>query len=106
MSQTAKLWSLHAPALMRTPILGAVVVICSLLFLVVLALDYLYYQRLRKGLGPDIPIVGDAPYLWRRLRWTESEVNLRGVLQRGYDSVNIPLLRGTRRLIERSSAKI
>ncbi|KAL6875910.1 cytochrome P450 [Trichoderma longibrachiatum] len=48
-------------------------------------LDWLNYQHQRSRLG-KIPIVGDAPYLWKRLRWTENESNLKGVFQRGYDT--------------------
>lgn len=106
MSQLFELWSPHAPALINTTMFSALLVICSSLLPLVLILDYLYYYRLRKELGPDIPIVGDAPYIWRRLRWTENEVNFRGVLQRGYDSVNVLGERDTRRLIKCSSARI
>ncbi|PTB62203.1 cytochrome P450 [Trichoderma citrinoviride] len=47
--------------------------------------DWLNYQQQRRRLG-NIPIVGDAPYLWKRLRWTENEADLKGVIQRGYDT--------------------
>lgn len=57
------------------------------LILVVVVSDYLDYVNQRRRLGGDIPIVGDAPYIWRRLRWTEAQSNLRNVLQRGYDNV-------------------
>jgi hypothetical protein len=57
-----------------------------ILVLVILTLDWLNYQKQRRQLG-TIPIVGDAPYLWKRLRWTENESNLKGVFQRGYDKV-------------------
>ncbi|KAL7942006.1 cytochrome P450 [Trichoderma barbatum] len=62
----------------------AAIVVCSPILLV-LFLDWLNYQKQRKRLG-NIPVVGDAPYLWRRLRWTENESNLKGVLQHGYDT--------------------
>ncbi|KAK5988147.1 Cytochrome P450 monooxygenase verB [Cladobotryum mycophilum] len=57
----------------------------SAFVLMVVFLDYLTYQRQRRRLG-NVPIVGDAPYLWRRLRWTENESNFRSVIQRGYDT--------------------
>ncbi|KOS22824.1 Ent-kaurene oxidase [Escovopsis weberi] len=53
--------------------------------LTVTLFDYLNYQRQRRKLG-NVDIVGDAPYLWRRLRWTENESNFRAVIQRGYDT--------------------
>ncbi|KAL7905949.1 cytochrome P450 [Trichoderma velutinum] len=62
---------------------AAVVFVSSILL--ILFFDWLNYQKQRKRLG-NIPIVGDAPYLWKRLRWTENESNLNGVLQRGYDT--------------------
>lgn len=54
----------------------------------VIFLDWFNYQQQRRRLG-NIPIVGDAPYLWKRLRWTENETNLKGVFQRGYDTVRL-----------------
>ena len=60
--------------------------------LIIIFLDYLNYERQRKRLG-NVAIVGDAPYLWRRLRWTENEANLRGVLQRGYETVGKTVIR-------------
>ncbi|OTA04137.1 hypothetical protein A9Z42_0047190 [Trichoderma parareesei] len=51
----------------------------------VVLFDWLNYQKQRRRLG-NIPIVGDAPYLWKRLRWTENESNLKGVFQSGYDT--------------------
>ncbi|KAK4068261.1 uncharacterized protein Triagg1_7504 [Trichoderma aggressivum f. europaeum] len=68
----------------ESPVATAAVVVCSSLLLIIF-LDWLNYQKQRKRLG-DIPIVGDAPYLWKRLRWTENESNLKGVFQRGYDT--------------------
>ncbi|OPB46123.1 hypothetical protein A0O28_0062440 [Trichoderma guizhouense] len=62
---------------------AAVVVASSILL--ILFFDWLNYQKQRKRLG-NIPVVGDAPYLWKRLRWTENESNLNGVLQCGYDT--------------------
>lgn len=72
-------------SVLETPIVTAAVVIC-IPILVILFLDWLNYQNQRRRLG-NIPIVGDAPYLWKRLRWTENESNLKGVFQRGYDTV-------------------
>ncbi|TFB01502.1 Cytochrome P450 monooxygenase afvE [Trichoderma ghanense] len=51
----------------------------------VIFLDWFNYQQQRRRLG-NIPIVGDAPYLWKRLRRTENETNLKGVFQHGYDT--------------------
>ncbi|KAL6895119.1 cytochrome P450 [Trichoderma evansii] len=53
--------------------------------LVIITLDWLNYQKQRRRLG-NIPIVGDAPYLWQRLRWTENHSNLKEVFQRGYNT--------------------
>lgn len=53
---------------------------------VIFSLDYANYVRQRTKLG-NTPIVGDDPYLLRRLGWTENRVNLGRVLQRGYDTV-------------------
>ncbi|RFU78081.1 cytochrome p450 [Trichoderma arundinaceum] len=66
------------------PFPATAIAIC-ILALVVMALDWVKYQKQRKRLG-NIPIVGDAPYLRRRLRWTENESNMKGVFQRGYDT--------------------
>lgn len=52
----------------------------------IISLDWLNYQKQRRRLG-NIPIVGDAPYLWQRLRWTENQSNLKEVFQRGYNNV-------------------
>ncbi|KAL6821927.1 cytochrome P450 [Trichoderma sp. SZMC 28015] len=68
----------------ESPVATTAVVVASSILLVVF-LDWLNYQNQRKRLG-NIPIVGDASYLWKRLRWTENESNLNGVLQRGYDT--------------------
>ncbi|CAI6098853.1 unnamed protein product [Clonostachys chloroleuca] len=53
--------------------------------LLILLIDYLNYYRLRKRLG-NIPVVGDASYLWRRLRWTETDASFQKVFQKGYDT--------------------
>lgn len=71
--------------MLEKPLVGAASVVAAIVLLVVF-LDYLHYQQQRRRLG-DIPIVGDAPYLWRRLRWTENEANFLGVIQRGYNTV-------------------
>ncbi|RYP13674.1 hypothetical protein DL767_010632 [Monosporascus sp. MG133] len=77
----------HFPQnLLDKPWAGAAVAV-SIIILIILFIDHLNYQKQRKRLG-DIAIVGDAPYLWRRLRWTENEVNFRNVIQRGYDTFN------------------
>lgn len=55
--------------------------------LLILLIDYLNYYRLRKRLG-NIPVVGDASYLWRRLRWTETDASFQKVFQKGYDTVS------------------
>ncbi|PNP50308.1 hypothetical protein THARTR1_09016 [Trichoderma harzianum] len=68
----------------ENPAATAAVVVCSSILLI-LFFDWLNYQKQRRRLG-NIPIVGDAPYLWKRLRWTENESDLNGVLQRGYDT--------------------
>lgn len=69
----------------ESPVATTAVVVGSSILLI-LFFDWLNYQKQRKRLG-NIPVVGDAPYLWKRLRWTENESNLNGVLQRGYDTV-------------------
>ncbi|KAL2759308.1 hypothetical protein ACRALDRAFT_1067835 [Sodiomyces alcalophilus JCM 7366] len=77
----------HVPhILLNSPLAGAGVAVSVIISIIVL-LDYLQYQKQRRRLG-DVAIVGDASYLRRRLRWTENEVNFRGVLQRGYDTFN------------------
>ncbi|CAH0018884.1 unnamed protein product [Clonostachys rhizophaga] len=53
--------------------------------LLILLIDYLNYYRLRRRLG-NIPVVGDASYLWRRLRWTETDASFQKVFQKGYDT--------------------
>ncbi|KAL7796291.1 cytochrome P450 [Trichoderma afarasin] len=68
----------------ESPVAATAVVVASSILLI-LFFDWLNYQKQRKRLG-NIPVVGDAPYLWKRLRWTENESNLNGVLQRGYDT--------------------
>ncbi|KAK0758270.1 hypothetical protein N5P37_009572 [Trichoderma harzianum] len=68
----------------ENPVATTAVVVGSSILLI-LFFDWLNYQKQRKRLG-NIPVVGDAPYLWKRLRWTENESNLNGVLQRGYDT--------------------
>ncbi|KAL7929946.1 cytochrome P450 [Trichoderma chlorosporum] len=68
----------------ESPIAVVAAIVCSPILLIIF-FDWLNYQKQRKRLG-NIPIVGDAPYLWKRLRWTENESNLNGVLQRGYDT--------------------
>ncbi|KAK4060899.1 hypothetical protein Trihar35433_9824 [Trichoderma harzianum] len=68
----------------ESPVATTAVVVGSSILLI-LFFDWLNYQKQRKRLG-NIPVVGDAPYLWKRLRWTENESNLNGVLQRGYDT--------------------
>ncbi|KAH0527419.1 hypothetical protein TsFJ059_002423 [Trichoderma semiorbis] len=68
----------------ESPVAAAAVVVGSSILLI-LFFDWLNYQKQRKRLG-NIPVVGDAPYLWKRLRWTENESNLNGVFQRGYDT--------------------
>ncbi|KAL7811118.1 cytochrome P450 [Trichoderma gracile] len=70
-------------ALDKPLIATAVSILISILSVVFF--DWLNYQEQRRRLG-NIPIVGDAPYLWKRLRWTENETNLKGVFQRGYDT--------------------
>ncbi|KAH0490122.1 hypothetical protein TgHK011_001605 [Trichoderma gracile] len=70
-------------ALDKPLIAAAVSILISILSVVFF--DWLNYQQQRRRLG-NIPIVGDAPYLWKRLRWTENEINLKGVFQRGYDT--------------------
>ncbi|KAL6862018.1 cytochrome P450 [Trichoderma novae-zelandiae] len=66
------------------PFVAAAITILTPILLIVF-FDWLNYQQQRRRLG-NIPIVGDAPYLWKRLRWTENESNLKGVFQRGYDT--------------------
>nr|A0A1U9YI05.1 RecName: Full=Cytochrome P450 monooxygenase verB; AltName: Full=Verticillin biosynthesis cluster protein B [Clonostachys rogersoniana]AQZ42168.1 putative cytochrome P450 [Gliocladium sp.] len=66
---------------MARPWLSASVLITAVILLV----DYLNYYRLRKRLG-GIPVVGDASYFWRRIRWTESDTNFQKVIQHGYDT--------------------
>jgi len=92
-----------AEALMGLPLVSIGLTIL-IPVLIILLLDYLNYQRQRKRLG-NVAIVGDAPYLWRRLRWTENEVNLRGVLQRGYQSVGRIVIRWDSWLMGDSSAR-
>lgn len=72
-------------ALLSTP-LAYTFLASWILLLLILLLDYLNYEKQRKRLG-NVAVVGDAPYIWRRLRWTENEVNFRNILQRGYDNV-------------------
>ena len=76
----------YIPKSMPTTPLGIASLGISAFVLMVVFLDYLTYQRQRRRLG-NVAIVGDAPYLWRRLRWTENESNFRKVIQRGYDTV-------------------
>ncbi|KAF2092849.1 cytochrome P450 [Rhizodiscina lignyota] len=66
------------------PLASGALVVLSLV-LIILYLDYLNYHKQRKRLG-DVPILGDESYIRRRLRLTSAQVNLRKVLQRGYDT--------------------
>lgn len=72
-------------SVLEKPLVTASTTILTL-FLVIITLDWLNYQKQRRRLG-NIPIVGDAAYLWQRLRWTESRSNLKQVFQRGYNTV-------------------
>lgn len=52
------------------------------MIITILVLDYLNNQQKKRHLG-GVPIVGDAPHLWRRLR--TKPINYRALFQAGYD---------------------
>jgi hypothetical protein len=61
------------------------------IIIIIFSLDYVNYARQRNKLN-GLAIVGDAPYLSRRLRWTEKGKDLQDALQRGYDTVLLQCL--------------
>jgi hypothetical protein len=67
---------------------GLVLAIIAIIF----SLDYVNYTRQRKKLSGLAAIIGDAPYLSRRLRWTEKGKDLRDALQHGYNTVTVQCL--------------
>jgi hypothetical protein len=66
--------------------------------LIVLSLDYLNSRRQRWRVG-NVAIVGDASYITRRLRRSESDTNFLDMFQRGYDTVRGNLVTKLRGLI-------
>ncbi|OAA41284.1 Cytochrome P450 [Metarhizium rileyi] len=84
LSASENFWSDVQLLLWEKPVYTILVAV-STFCLIVVSSDYLDYAAQRRRIR-GIATVGDAPYIWRRLRWTESQSNLRGVLQRGYNN--------------------
>lgn len=77
-----ELWTSYE-AFRARPFAG-IALIGALLSCMILVADYLNNLQKKKRLG-GIPIVGDVPHFWRRLR--TGPINHRALFQLGYDTV-------------------